>query len=86
MALTYRAEEPSTASIADIVPLFDHLVGALLQNKRHGETERFRSLKINRLLGRCLHRQIARLLALEDAIDVISRAPIGVGCVRSVGH
>ena len=35
-------------------------------------------------LGRRLHRQIGRLLALEDAVDVSSRAPILVDVIGSV--
>jgi hypothetical protein len=37
----------------------------------HGETKRLRGLEIDRqvVLGRCLHRQVSRLLAFEDAVD-----------------
>ena len=58
-------------------PLFDHLVGARLQRHRHGQTERLRGFQINhqRELSRRLYRQVARLLTLENAIDIRSRAP-----------
>jgi len=40
-----------------------------------------RALAVLRLMtkfifGRCLHRQVGRLLALEDTIDVAYRAPV----------
>ena len=28
------------------------------------------------VFGRCLHRQVGRLLALEDAVDIAGRAPV----------
>ena len=37
------------------------------------------------VLGRRLHRQVGRLLALEDAIDIAGRAPVLVDQIRSVG-
>ena len=63
--------------------LFDHLVGASEHRVRHGETKRLGRLQINRqiVLGWRLHRQVGRLLALENTIDVISRAPVLVECI-----
>ena len=48
-------------------PLFDHLVGAGEERRRHGEAERFGGLHIDRQLkfGRCLHRQVCGLGAPE---------------------
>jgi hypothetical protein len=37
------------------------------------------------VLGRCLHRQVGRLLALEDAIDVASCLPVLIDLIRPVG-
>jgi hypothetical protein len=52
--------------------LFDHLVGAQQQRGRHGEAERFGRLHVDHELefGRLLYRQIGRLGAFEDLIDV----------------
>jgi hypothetical protein len=44
----------------------------------HVKTERFGGLEIDHrfVLGRRLHRQVGRLLALEDAIDIVGRAAV----------
>jgi len=46
----------------------DHLVGGHEQHRRHGEAQRLRGLQIDDELelARSQHRQIGRLLALED--------------------
>src|SRR5262249_59349705 len=51
------------------------------------EPKCFRRLEIDDKLvfGRRLHRQVAGLFALEDAVDVAGGAPERVGCIRSVG-
>ena len=41
-------------------------------------------LMLSSYLVGALHREIARLLAFEDAIDIASRAPELVGKIRSV--
>ena len=67
--------------------LFDHLVGASKYRLRNGEAQCFGSLEIDYKLvlrGR-LHREIAGLLALENAIDIAGRAPELVGKIWSVG-
>ena len=66
--------------------LFDHLVGRGEQRLRNGQAEGLCGLEIDDqfILGGRLHREIARLLALENAIDIAGRAPELVGKIRSV--
>jgi len=51
--------------------------GAGEQLVRYGEAERFGGFEVDHkfILGRRLHRQIGRLFAFENAIDVLGRAP-----------
>jgi len=61
---------------ADMACLLDHLVCASEHRRRNCETKRLGRFEIDCQLvfGRRLHRQVARLLALEDAINIPSRA------------
>src|SRR5262245_11954022 len=58
--------------------LFDNLIGAREQRRRDVDAERLGRLEIDYklILGRHLHRQVSRLLALEDAVNVAGRPPI----------
>jgi hypothetical protein len=64
---------------ADIASSLNYLVGAGEHGLRNSQTERLRGLEINHqlVLGWRLHRQVGRLLAPEDAIDVL-------GCVSKL--
>src|SRR5437870_3333660 len=66
--------------------LLDHLVGARKQRRRNFDANRPRGLEIDHqlILGRRLHRQVGRLLALEDAIDIGSRLAVLVDNVGTV--
>jgi hypothetical protein len=63
--------------------LLDHLVGAREQLDWRIEAERFGGLQIDRQLelGCELDRQVARLFALENAIDIGCRASEQVGAI-----
>ena len=56
-------------------------------DRRHVEAERLRGLEVDDgvELGRRLHRQVGRLLALEDAIDVRCRSPELVAQIGPIG-
>src|ERR1700758_817326 len=58
--------------------LLDHLIGAGEKRLRNTQPECLRGIEIEYQLILCwrLHRQIGRLLALEDAIDVTGGAAV----------
>src|SRR3984893_8443245 len=58
------------------VSLFDHVVGAREQERRHVEAKSPRGLQVNRQLefGGCLHRKIRWFGALKDAVNITRRS------------
>jgi hypothetical protein len=66
--------------------LFDHLIGASEERRRHGQTECLGRLHVNNQLefGRLLNRQIGRLGTFEDFINVPACAAEQIGYVGPV--
>ena len=66
--------------------LFDHLVGAQQNRREYGKTERLGSLEAHDHLelARELHREVARLRAAQNAIDISGAATPGVASKRSI--
>src|SRR5262249_51669121 len=72
---------------ADIRPhSIDQFISAAEQRLRHDEAERLggREVDYKLILGRRLHWQVGRLLALEDAIDVTCRASELAGKINAI--
>src|SRR6516225_4281113 len=76
----------SDAARGPSTPSLDHLVGAGDERWRQVETERLGGFEVEHsfVLGRRLNRQVGRLLALEDTIDVACRAAELVDEIRPV--
>src|SRR5262245_46112527 len=77
----------SDAARGPSTPSLDYLVGAREHRLRHFEAERLGGLEVEHqlVLGRRLYRQVARLLALEDAIYIPRRAPELVDEIGPIG-
>ena len=73
------------------MPIGDHSITSSARASTDGgtvEPERLGGLEVDHqlVLGRRLHRQIGGLLALENAIDVASRAPVLVDVINPIGN
>src|SRR5664279_2560368 len=73
---------------AAIASLFNHLVGAGKQRRRHGEAESLGRLEVDDelILSWLLYWKIARFLAAQNAIDIGRSLPHQVDEIGTVGH
>src|SRR5262249_21675486 len=78
----------SDAARGPSTPSFDHLVGGGEHRGGRVEAERLRRLEVDHQLvfGRRLHRQVSRVGALEDAVDVARRSSVLVLKIRAEGN
>src|SRR5579863_9191618 len=76
------------AAGCEVGALFDDLVGQGEQGWWRGEAELLGGSQVDHQLECCwlLDRQIARLLAAQNAVDVTGRLPVCVDEVGSIGH
>ena len=83
-AMCEKGQNPSYAPHQTI--LFDHLVGDREQPIGDLYVQRFGGLQVDHqfVLGWRLHREISRLLTLEDAIDIAGRASENIGDVATI--
>jgi hypothetical protein len=78
MANPIREAAAPPSIVMNVRRLLDHLVGAGEHARWQVEADRLRGLEVDHQLvfHRRLHRQVGRLLALEDAVDIMGRRPL----------
>jgi Domain of unknown function (DUF1330) len=74
-------------TVCAVARLLDHLIGAGEHCRRHFKAERFGDPEIDHefVFGRLLDRQVARLFALENAIDVAGGLAVLVDDFSPIG-
>ena len=82
MQLTLESANSDRSKLQPI----DHLVGAGEEDGGDTKSERLCCFQIDHqiVLGRCLHRQICRFLALEDTINVPGGTAVFISGVEAV--
>src|SRR4051812_24474689 len=75
---------PATTSVGS----FNHLIRPSEQREREGEAKRLGGVHVDHQFDprRLLHRQVGRLLALEDATGVDTEYPIDLGEAGVIAH
>src|SRR5207248_3372852 len=88
LPFTWAGLSPAGSHQLCLAHSLDHLVGPAEQRDRKREAECLGSLEIDDHLDLAglLDRQLARLLALEDAPGIGARQAIGVGGAAAVAH
>ena len=83
----FSCARPPWAKRGSRARTFNYLVGAGEHRRRNSNAKRLSGLEVDRHLVfcRCLHRQVGGFLALENAIDVSSRAPVLIDWIGPVG-
>src|SRR5260370_839612 len=85
---TWVTAHRATAGVTRIPVLFDHLVSGREQRSRHLDVHQPGGLCVDDdgKFGRLLHRQLARIRALQDAADIDADIAVQTRIIGSVAH